>query len=253
MIKIKTPEQIKILREGGKFHASVLRELAKRVKPGISTAELNKYVHELIIKHGNRPAFLGYRPPGAEYPYPASICVSIDNEVVHGIPSPEKILEEGSIVSFDLGIEHKELFTDAAITVPVGEVDQELLDLIETTKDALYAGISACKPGNYIGDIGAAIEKYNNGRYGIVREYAGHGVGLKIHEDPFIPNFGNSGEGDKLVPGMVLAIEPMFNLGTEEVIIGKDKYAVETKDKKASAHFEHTVLITEDGHEILTD
>ena len=254
MITIKKPEEIAILREGGKRHAEILRQIARAVKPGVSSIKLNTLAEKLIKENGDEAAFLGYTPKDAKRPYPAALCVSINNEIVHGIPNEkEKILKEGDIVSLDLGLCHDGLFTDAAITVPVGEVDELAKKLIETTKKALAIGIGAARGNGFVGNIGAAIEKFVKPfGYGIVRDLAGHGIGYAIHEPPFVPNFGKKGKGEKLLPGMVLAIEPMLNEGTEEVVLDEDGYTYKTADGKRSAHFEHTVVITDSSVEILT-
>jgi methionyl aminopeptidase len=189
-IIIKTAEEIEIIREGGKRLATVLHKVKDIVKPGISTGELDKYAEKLIKDMGDYPAFLNYKPDGADAPYPASLCVSVNEQVVHGIPSKNKILKEGDIVSLDLGLRHKGLFTDSAITVPVGEVANSAKKLMETTQKALMVGIQAAREGNRIGDISHAIESFARPhKYGIVEVLAGHGVGKKIHEDPYIPNF----------------------------------------------------------------
>src|SRR3990170_2811611 len=260
-IIIKTPKEIEILRAGGKRLAFVLHEVAKRVVPGISTKELNDYAEKLIREGGlaprslgevaDHPPFLNYHPSGSRSPYPASLCTSVNDEIVHCVPKEDRILKEGDIISIDLGLKHKGMFTDMAMTVPVGKIDVESKKLIEVTRKALETGIAAAQGGNHIGDIGEAIEKFVDKRYGIVRELAGHGVGREIHEAPFVPNYGGRGKGEKLVPGMVIAIEPMLNLGTEKIIFEND-YTVRTKDGKRSAHFEHTILITEGKPEILT-
>ena len=253
MIIIKTPEEIKILREGGKRLATVLFKVKEIVKPGISTWELDKYAEKLIKEMGDYPAFLNYQPEGADFAYPASLCVSVNNEVVHGIPNKGKILQEGDIVSLDLGLKHKNLFTDMAITVPVGEVSASSQKLMEVTEKALEIGINAAQGGYRVGDISNAIESFvRPHRYGIVEVLSGHGVGKAIHEDPYVPNFGKANTGAKLVPGMVIAIEPMLNNGTKNVILDKDGYTFHTADGKKSAHFEHTILITEGEPEILT-
>jgi methionyl aminopeptidase len=253
MIIIKTPQEIEILREGGKRLATVLFKVKEIVKPGISTKDLDDYALKLIKDMGDEPAFLNYRPEGADSPYPASLCVSVNNEVVHGIPSSKKILQEGDIVSIDLGIKHKGLFTDMAMTVPVGEISAASVKLLKTTEQALNTGISAAIGGNRIGDISNAIESYvRPHKYGIVEVLSGHGVGRAIHEDPYVPNFGKAGVGAKLVPGMVIAIEPMLNNGTKNVTLDKDGWTFRTADGKKSAHFEHTVLITDGEPEILT-
>jgi methionyl aminopeptidase len=254
MITIKTKEDIAILREGGKRHATILRELAVMVKPGIRAVELDNRARELIAKGGDKAAFLNYKPYGAKRPFPAALCVSVNDEVVHGIPNEgDKVLKEGDIVTLDLGLTHKGLITDAAITVPVGKIPPELERLLDTTEKALRAGIKAAKGGKRVGDISTAIERVGlAGRYGIVEELAGHGVGYDVHEDPYVPNYGEAGKGEALKPGMVIAIEPMFNLGGREVELDPDGYTFRTADGKPSAHFEHTVLITKGDAEILT-
>lgn len=254
MITIKTKEEIDILREGGKRHAYILAELAKMVRPGLSSWDLESRAVELIREGGDSSAFLNYKPYGAKRPYPATICVSVNDEVVHGIPNEEeKILNEGDIVSIDLGLVHKGLITDAAVTVAVGNVTPEIAKLLDVTEKALYAGIKATKDGRKTGDVGEAISRFayaNN--YGLVEELAGHGVGYSVHEDPYVPNYGEAGKGDTLKTGMVIAIEPMFNLGTKRISLDSDGYTFRTADGKPSAHFEHTVVITRSGVEILT-
>jgi methionyl aminopeptidase len=256
MVIIKTPEEIEILREGGRRLATVLYKVAEKVAPGVSTKELDMYAEELIRDMGDVPAFLNYRPAGVKIPFPASLCVSINDEVVHGIPSPDRKLKEGDIVSLDLGLKHRGLFTDMAVTVPVGVISPGAEALLRNTEQALMTGIDAVAPGNTVGDIGYAIEKFvrsrKDGKYGIVDILSGHGVGRAIHEDPYIPNFGKRGTGEKLVPGMVIAIEPMLNNGTKNVTLDDDGYTYRTADGKKSAHFEHTILVTDNGAEILT-
>ncbi len=249
---IKTEQEIQNMREGGKRHAEILQKLAKLVRPGISTWELDQTAEKMIKDFGDRPAFKGYKPDGAATPYPATLITSVNEEVVHGIPSKKRILVEGDIISLDIGVSHNGVFTDAAITVPVGKISKELNELLMVTEEALQIGIDQVKPGNTVGDVGYAIQSFINKRYGIVEGFSGHGVGRHIHEDPYIPNYGKAGEGDRLLPGMTIAIEPMMNLGTKYVKILKDGYTVVTKDGKPSAHFEHTVLVTETGYEILT-
>jgi len=255
MIIIKTKEEIDIIREGCKNLAIVLHKVADKVAPGVSTKDLDTYAEQFIRELGDTPAFLNYRPEGASSPFPASLCVSVNDEVVHGIPNKNRILKEGDIVSIDLGTKHKGLFTDMAITVPVGKVSPENLKLLEVTQKALQVGIDAAQGGNTVGDIGYAIESYvraQERKYGIVEVLSGHGVGKEIHEDPYIPNFGKKGKGAKLVPGMIVALEPMINLGTKNVTIDDDDWTFRTADRKNSAHFEHTILITEGDAEILT-
>lgn len=255
MIIIKTEKEIEILREGGKRLATVLFKVRDIVKPGISTWELDQYALKLITDMGDTPAFLHYKPEGADRPFPASLCVSVNDEVVHGIPNKKKILKEGDIVSIDLGLKHGGLFTDMALTVPVGQVSDGAKKLLDTTTNALIVGIQAAQVGNTTGDIGCAIETFVKGqpvKYGIVEVLSGHGVGRAIHEDPYIPNFGKAGKGDKLKEGMVVALEPMLNNGTKHVTLDDDGYTIRTADGKKSAHFENTILITAKGPEILT-
>src|SRR3989344_5215983 len=205
-IMIKTPEEIEKRREGGRRLATVLYKVKEKVAPGVSTKELDTYAEKLIREMGDVPAFLNYRPAGAKTPFPASLCVSVNDEVVHGIPSMDKKLKEGDIVSLDLGLKHDGLFTDMAITVLVGKVSAGVEKLLEVTERALGQGINAAQAGNTVGDIGHAIESFIRSRkenkYGIVEILSGHGVGRAIHEDPYIPNFGKAGKGEKLVPGM---------------------------------------------------
>ncbi len=251
---IKTKEEIEILREGGRILGRILADVAKKVAPGIGTQELDLYARELIQKTGGVAAFLGYKPVGHKMPYPAALCVSVNNEIVHGIPKKGKILKAGDVVSLDLGLKYKNLFTDHAITVPVGKISKADQKLLQSTKEALAIGIAEARGGARVGDIGAAIEAYvKPKKYGIVRELAGHGVGRAIHEDPYVPNFGKKGKGELLVPGMVIAIEPMLNQGSSSVIFDTDGYTIRTGDGKKSAHFEHTVLITNNEAEVLTD
>ncbi len=255
MIIIKTKEEIEILREGGKRLAGVLYKLKDMVKPGVSTKDLDLYAEKLIREMGDTPAFLNYRPAGATTAFPASLCVSVNDEVVHGIPNKKKFLKEGDIVSLDLGLRHKGLFTDMAITIGVGKVNSASQKIMDITERALQVGIDAAHGGNTVGDIGYAVESFvrvQKAKYGIVEVLSGHGVGRAIHEDPYVPNFGKAGRGEKLFPGMVVAIEPMLNMGTKDVTIDEDGYTFRTADGKKSAHFEHTILITEGKPEILT-
>lgn len=249
---IKNQKQIDTIREGGKILAKILSKVSDFVKPEISTYDIDKYAFDLIKKEGATPAFLNYRPEGAETPFPATICISINNEIVHGIPSKKRILKEGDIVSLDLGIKYKGFFTDHAVTVPVGKISKKDKDLLDATKKALEIGIWAARGGDTVGDIGHAIESFVNRKYGIVRELSGHGVGVKIHEDPYIPNYGKKGKGQKLIPGMIIAIEPMLNIGKDNITVASDDWTIKTADGTRSAHFEHTILITEGDAEILT-
>ena len=264
-IKLKTDlTTIKNLRESGKRLAKVLNTISKEIKAGVKLSDLNILAHKLITesKDGkadkDKPAFLNYMPAGAAYPYPASICISVNHAVVHGIPD-DYILKEGDIVSIDSGINHKSMISDHALTIGVGKISKENQELLRVAKEALSEGIKAAINGNYVNDISKAIENFIKAeekkikiKFGIVKILSGHGVGYKVHEEPFIPNFDDGVRGPKLVSGMVLAIEPMINLGTDEVYLGEDGYTFYTKDGKNSAHFEHTILITKDKPEILT-
>ncbi|HAK47264.1 MAG TPA: type I methionyl aminopeptidase [Spirochaeta sp.] len=246
MIKLKNDEEIKKIRESCKMLAEVYRELIPNVQEGITTKEINRICHDLITKRGGKPAFLNFGG------FPASICISINDEVIHGIPS-SRVINDGDLVSLDLGIDLKGYFSDSALTIPVGKVSPAALNLIDVTKNALSAGIEACVYGNRIKDISAAVfktaDKHN---YGVVKEFCGHGVGFGVHEEPQIPNYVHPGPNPRIKKGMVLAIEPMINLGTEKVEILDDDWTVVTADSKMSAHFEHTVAVFEDHTEILT-
>lgn len=252
MIKLKTKEEIAILAEGGRRLAFILEAVKAKVVPGIKTSELESLARELIEKGADKPAFLGYRPDGASKSYPAALCVSINDEIVHGIPGDREI-KDGDIVGLDLGLVHEGLYTDMAITVPVGEVSAEAENLIATVEDALLAGIEVARPGGHVGDIGQAIERVikENG-FKVVRELAGHGVGYKPHEDPFVPNFGKAGTGAELLPGLVIAIEPMATSGNGQIKVGADGFTFLTKDGKLASHTERTIVITEKGVEVLT-
>jgi methionyl aminopeptidase len=273
MVTIKSKEEIAILREGGRRHAAVMCELVKIVKPGVFTRDIDTAAVRLIKEFdknsqtgkpdGDKSALLGFKPHGAKRPYPASVCISVNEEVVHGIPTENnRQLQEGDIVSLDFSLIHCGMFTDMAVTVPVGTIEPELLELIESTKKALIAGVKAAKGGKHIIDIATAVERSGRGAnggkgYGIVEELVGHGVGYGVHEDPYVPNYvsgvqGKGGKGELLKPGMTLAVEPMFNLGEKDVFIDEDGYTIFTADGLPSAHFEHTILITKGEAEILT-
>jgi methionyl aminopeptidase len=254
MIALKSKEDIRILREGGKRHAKIMQQLTAMVKPGLVTSDIEKEAVRLIREGGDESSILNFQPYGADRPYPASTCISVNDEVVHGIPTENPItLKEGDIVTIDFGLRHKGLYTDMAVTVPVGKISKEAEELLETTYKALMAGIKAAKGGRRVGDVSSAIELVGVAKqYGIVETLAGHGVGFHVHEDPLIPNYGDPGEGPVLKPGAVIAIEPMFTLGTEEVTLDVDGYTYRTADGSLSAHFEHTVLITKGDAEILT-
>ena len=246
MITVKNDKEIRLMREAGRIVALTLKAIEKAIEPGITTRELDQIAEETIKKLGGKPAFKGL------YGYPAAICASVNEEVVHGIPGLRK-LRSGDIISIDIGAVVDGYYGDAAKTWPVGEITPEARKLIEVTEASLYAGIEAAVVGNRISDISHAVESYvvRHG-FSVVRQYAGHGIGKALHEEPNVPNYGKPGRGARLVPGMTLAIEPMVNIGTFEVFTLPDKWTVVTRDGKWSAHFEHTVLITEDGPMILT-
>lgn len=248
----KTPEEIKILREGGKILASVLYQVAEMAKPGVATIKLDEMAEKLIREAGGEPSFKNYKTAEDRIPYPVSLCVSINDEVVHGIPGPRK-LEEGDVVSLDLGMKYKNLYTDTTVTVGAGIINERNKKLIETAKKSLDAGIRAIKEGKRIGDIGFTIQNFveKNG-FNVVKSLVGHGVGYKAHEEPEVPNFGRKGTGEILRTGMVLAIEPMVTDGESDVFLDNDGWTWKTKDGSYVAQFEHTVVVTKNGVEILT-
>lgn len=254
MITIKTAEEIELLREGGRRLAQILEVLKHEVRGGVSSESINTKAEQLIQEGGDTAAFFNYTPKGAPRAYPASVCVSVNDVVVHGIPNESPVIfKEGDVVTLDGGLIHKKLFTDSAITFGVGDITPEAKRLIETAVKALNAGIAAAKVGNTVGDIGFAVESViKPSGFGIVRELAGHGVGYKVHEDPYIPNFGKPRTGEPLKVGMVIAIEPMLTLGHEAIKDDPDGYTIRTKDGSTSVHVEHTIAITESGPEVLT-
>ncbi len=254
MIRLKSSQEIKTMREGGKRHAFILEELVSKVKPGVSTLFLEEEALRLIKEGGDKPAHLGYTPRGASRPFPAALCISINDEIVHGIPNENiRVINEGDIVSIDLSLEHKGMITDSALTVPCGAVDDESIKLLEVTRQALQEGIREAVAGNMTGDIGEAITNVvKRAGFSVADDLAGHGVGFDIHEEPFVPNFGTKGKGERLVPGLVIAIEPMVNVGKSGIKVEEDGYTISTCDGSRSAHFEHTVAITEKGNIILT-
>lgn len=255
MIIIKTPDEISIMKEGGKILATILEEVSATVVPGVSTMELNELAEKLIRKAGGDPAFLNYIVEGEEdNPYPGTLCTSVNSEVVHGIPSKNGILKEGDIIGLDIGMFYKGLCTDTAKTVGVGNISKSTQRLIDITQQALKKGISQIKSGAQIGDIGSAIQKYVEGEgFSVVKQLVGHGVGKKVHEEPRVPNYGESGTGLTLEEGMTLAIEPMVNVGEEHVKTEDDQWTITTLDKSLSAHFEHTIAVTKKGCNILTE
>jgi methionyl aminopeptidase len=247
VIVIKSKSEIATMREAGRIVAKTLEELKQIVRPGVTTYELDQVAQKIITQHGAIPTFKGYRG------FPASICTSINHEVVHGIPSRKRVLNEGDIISIDVGATLRGLVGDAAITLPVGRISERARRLLETTEGALWSAIAQCRAGNYLEDISGAIQDYAESRgYSVVREYVGHGVGRQMHEDPQIPNFRQGKRGPQLKPGMTFALEPMVNEGTAETRVLRDKWTVVTRDGKLSAHFEHTVAITDGEPEVLT-
>lgn len=246
-VTIKTAREVELMREAGRILAQVHDELGKIVRPGISTYEIDKEGEKLIRSFGCEPSFLNYNG------YPASICVSVNEEVVHGIPSHKRILKDGDIVSLDAGVIYKGYHSDAARTHAVGNISPKAAKLIEVTKQSFFEGIKFAKPGNHLHQISGAIDAYVSGfGYGIVRSLVGHGIGRNLHEDPQIPNFAQKSKGMRLVPGMTLAVEPMVNMGTYNVCWLDDDWTVVSADGSLSAHYENTILITEDGCEILS-
>ncbi|MFA6407877.1 MAG: type I methionyl aminopeptidase [Candidatus Paceibacterota bacterium] len=251
---ITTDTEREHLIEGGKRLGAILAALRAKVAPGVTSEELDDLAEQMIRDGGDEPCFLGYTPEGAARPYPAALCVSINDEVVHGIPNESvKVLKEGDIVGLDLGLIHEGIIVDAAITVPVGKVSEESKKLMWATEEALAAGIAASKVGGHLGDISHAIQKeIEDAGFTVVKELGGHGVGDLVHEEPFIPNFGRRGEGELLEEGMVLALEPISSTGKAAVIIAPDGYTYRTKDGSRSAHFEHTILLEKGGARIVT-
>ncbi|MBU0577591.1 type I methionyl aminopeptidase [Patescibacteria group bacterium] len=246
-IPIKTPEEIEAMREGGAILKETLDEMGKAVRPGISTYELDQLAEEIITSHsGAKPGFKGYRG------FPGTLCVSVNDEVVHGIPSPDRILQDGDIIGIDCGVLYKDLYTDACRTFLVGDVDPDIQHFVKTTKKALNQAVKVVKPGNTIGDISAVIQKtIEQQGYSPVVECTGHGVGKNLHEPPEILNVGQKGTGPTIKPGMVLAIEPIANMGSGQVVTADDRWTVLSADGSPSAHFEHTVLVTESGCEVI--
>lgn len=249
-----TDAEIKALRAAGKILAGVLREAQALAKEGISTAELDLFAEHAMRARGAVPSFLNYKPEGAAYPYPASLCISLNEEVVHGIPSEKRILRNGDVVKLDAGLSYNGYFVDSARTFVVGgSPDSAANKLIDGTKEALRAAIAVAKPGARVGDIGAAISRVAaNHQLGVVEDLGGHATGRAVHEQPFIANDGKAGEGEEIVEGMVLAIEPMLAEGHGAIVVEKDEWTLSMADNKRAAHFEDTVLITKEGAEILT-
>jgi len=246
MIFIKTKKETEIMAEGGKILAKIMKELEKKVRPGITTKELDRLAESLIFKFGAKCSFKGYQN------YPTCLCTSINDEIVHAIPS-ERILKEGDIVSLDLGVFFKGFHADMAITVPVGKINSQAKKLIEVTKKSLKMGIREIEPGNYLGDIGFAVQKYvESSGFNVVRELCGHGIGKNIHEDPEVLNFGEENTGSEIKEGMILCLEPMVTVGDWRIKKSDDGFGYKTKDGSLSAHFEQTIAVTKNGYKILT-
>ena len=245
MITIKSPREIETMAKAGRIVAETLALVAQHVRPGVSTEELDRIAEDFIRSHpGARPSFKGL------YDFPATLCTSINSEVVHGIPSAKRVLKEGDLISVDVGVQLEGLHADSAATFPVGSVPPEAQRLLQVTKDALAAGIAQAKAGNHVGDIGHAVQQVaESAGYSVVREMVGHGIGSAFHEEPQVPNFGKPKRGARLVPGMTIAIEPMVNVGGAEIRTLSDKWTVVTVDGSLSAHFEHTVAIAENGEQ----
>ena len=250
-IPIKTRREVQAMRDASRHVAEILLELRERVKPGVTTGELDRFAEKAIAERGVASSFKGYDPHGLP-PYPAVICISVNEEIVHGIPGP-RVVEEGDIVSLDFGVSVDGFHGDSAITVPVGKVDESTQRLLDVTREALWKGIEAMQPGRRLSDIGHGVQsRVEPEGFSVVRDFAGHGIGRKLHEPPWIPNFGAEGRGPRLLPGMVFAIEPMVNAGRPDVRVLDDEWTAVTADGSLSAHFEHTILITEDGPDVLT-
>lgn len=247
MINVKSKSELEKMRKAGMITGNALHYGGQSIKIGMSTYELDKIIHDYIVKNGAKPSFLGYGG------FPGSACISINNQVIHGIPSKKTIIHDGDVVSIDVGAYIDGFHGDSAYTFPVGNVSEETLKLLEVTKESLYKGIEQAVVGNRIGDVSHAVEEHvSSYGYGIVRQYVGHGVGRNLHESPEVPNFGRAGHGPRLVAGMTIAIEPMINAVGDEVKVLPDGWTVLTKSGSASAHFEHTVAVTPDGPVLLT-
>ncbi len=247
MIVLKTSRELKVMREACRISAGALQTIGNAVEPGVSTAELDKLAEDYIRSQGGEPNFKNYQG------YPATACISVNNEVIHGIPSKQRKLKQGDIVSIDLGAKFQGYHGDNAATFACGDVTPEAKRLMDTTRESLYEGIAAAVSGGRIGDISSAVQRYVEARgYSVVRKFVGHGIGTELHEAPEVPNFGTAGRGIRLLPGMTLAIEPMVNAGKADVKILPDGWTVLTTDGSLSAHFEHTIVITTDGPKIMT-
>ena len=247
MVVLKTSRELKAMRDAGRISSRALKLAGEAVEPGVSTLEIDRIVRKYIEEQGATPSFLNYGG------FPASACISVNDVVIHGIPRKNQILKQGDIVSIDVGAFYEGFHGDNAWTFPCGEVSKEAQALMDVTRESLFKGINAARPGNRLGDIGSAVQRYVEARgYSVVRDFVGHGVGAELHEDPSVPNYGTPGRGVRLLPGMTIAIEPMVTQGVHTVETLSDNWSVVTSDGKLSAHFEHTIAITPDGPVILT-
>ena len=247
MVVLKTSRELKAMRDAGRISSRASKLAGEAVEPGVSTLEIDRIVRKYIEEQGATPSFLNYGG------FPASACISVNDVVIHGIPRKNQILKQGDIVSIDVGAFYEGFHGDNAWTFPCGEVSKEAQALMDVTRESLFEGINAARPGNRLGDIGSAVQRYVEARgYSVVRDFVGHGVGAELHEDPSVPNYGTPGRGVRLLPGMTIAIEPMVNQGVHTVETLSDNWSVVTSDGKLSAHFEHTIAITPDGPVILT-
>ena len=253
MIFLKTKAEIETMRTANRIVAEILAELRRRVRPGVTTAELDRLAGEMIVHHEAETAFKGYTIRNGSVPFPAHVCISLNHEIVHGIPSPQRVIKDGDVVSLDFGVVYGGFYGDAAVSFGVGEIDDSVRRLIDTTAGSLQAGIDRACVGNRLGDVSAAVQSHvERAGYSVVREFVGHGVGRKLHEDPPVPNYGVPNRGVRLRDGMVLAIEPMVNMGGAGVEMLDDGWTAVTKDGSLSAHFEHSVAVTADGPVVLS-
>lgn len=253
MIRLKTPQEIDDLAAGGKILAGILRTVAAAARPGVTPQQLDELAERLIREAGGRPAFKHYREGASEPPYPGTLCVSVNDQVVHAPPTHTP-LRSGDIVGIDIGMEYRKLFTDMAVTVPIGTISHQAQQLLDVTREALQQGIAQVAPGKTVADIGRAVQTYvEEFGFSVVKDLVGHGVGHAVHEDPRVPNFVAVNQPTvELVPGLVIAIEPMVNIGSDKVEVLEDEWTIATVDGSLSAHFEHTVAVTADGYRILT-